>query len=89
MIVKAALEKLGLHSATIELGQVVIDETISSHQREKLKSSLQKSGLELIDDKKVQLIEKIKGVMIEMVHYDDELPKINFSSHISQKLGYD
>lgn len=89
MIVKAALEKLGLHSATIELGQVVIDETISSHQREKLKSSLQKSGLELIDDKKVQLIEKIKGVIIEMVHYDDELPKINFSSHISQKLGYD
>jgi AraC-like DNA-binding protein len=89
MIVKAALEKLGLHSATIELGQVVIDEIISSHQREKLKSSLQKSGLELIDDKKVQLIEKIKGVIIEMVHYDDELPKINFSSHISQKLGYD
>jgi AraC-like DNA-binding protein len=45
--------------------------------------------LKLLDDKKSILIEKIKNVIIEMVHYADELPKQNFSDYISEKLGYD
>jgi AraC-like DNA-binding protein len=47
------------------------------------------SGLELLDDKKAILIEKIKNVIIEMVHYTDELPKMNYSDYISEKLNHD
>jgi AraC-like DNA-binding protein len=42
-----------------------------------------------VEDKKAVLIEKIKSVVVEVVHYADELPKINFSTCISSMLGYD
>lgn len=89
MAVKTALDKLGIHHVKVELGEVEIMENISDEQRDQLKANLLKSGLELMDDQKAILIEKIKNVIIEMVHYADELPRINFSTHISEKLGHD
>jgi AraC-like DNA-binding protein len=89
MVVKAELKKLGLHFTTVDLGVVEIMENISQEQREQIKSGLLKSGLELMDDKKAILIEKIQNVIIEMVHYEDELPKVNFSDYLSEKLNYD
>jgi AraC-like DNA-binding protein len=89
MIVKDELKKLGLHYVILELGTVEVLEDITDEQRNKLKENLLKSGLELMDDKKAILIDKIKNVIIEMIHYTDELPKKNFSDHISEKLGYD
>ncbi len=49
----------------------------------------QKWGLELMDDKKSMLIEKIKNVIIESIHYSDEQLQINFSNYLSEKLNYD
>ncbi|HKR03556.1 MAG TPA: AraC family transcriptional regulator [Bacteroidia bacterium] len=89
MLVKEELKKLGLHFVTVDLGEVDIMENITSQQREQFKMALLKSGLELMDDKRAMLIEKIKNVIIEMVHYTDELPKINFSDFLSEKLDYD
>ncbi|MBU0486358.1 MAG: AraC family transcriptional regulator [Bacteroidetes bacterium] len=89
MAVKEELKKLGLHYVFVELGVVDIMEDISSEQREQLKIAFHKSGLELMDDKKAMLVEKIKNTIIEMVHYEDELPKSNFSDYLSQKLKYD
>jgi AraC-like DNA-binding protein len=89
MVVKDALNDLGLHPIMIDLGIVEITEELSESQREKLKKALLVSGLELMDDKKSMLIEKIKNVIIEMVHYSDEMPKVNYSDYISQKLGQD
>jgi len=89
MVVKAELEKLGLHYVLVDLGEVEVKENITAEQREQLKIVLLKAGLELMDDRKAVLIEKIKGVIIEMVHYSEELPKINFSNFLSEKLGYD
>jgi len=89
MMVKEELKKLGLHYATVELGVVDIMENITENQYTILKKNLQKSGLELLDDKKSILIEKIKAVIIEMVHYADELPNVNYSEYISSKLNYD
>ena len=83
MMVKEELKKLGLHYATVELGVVDIMENITENQYTILKKNLQKSGLELLDDKKSILIEKIKAVIIEMVHYADELPNVNYSEYIS------
>lgn len=89
MLVKDELEKLGLHYILVDLGTVEIMENITAGQHALLAQNLLKSGLELLDDKKSILIEKIKGVIIEMIHYSDELPAINYSDYISEKLGYD
>jgi YesN/AraC family two-component response regulator len=87
--VKEELKKLGLHFIVVDLGEVEIMEDISECQREEIKNALLRSGLELMDDKKSVLIEKIKNTVIEMVHYSDELIKINFSDYLSEKLNYD
>lgn len=89
MAVKEELRKLGLHFIVVDLGEIEIMEDISFEIREKLKTALLNSGLELMDDKRAVLIEKIKNVITEMVHYDDELPSTNYSVHISDKLHYD
>ena len=89
MMVKEELEKLGLHHINVDLGVVEILENITSKQRKRLRDNLLKSGLELLDDKKSILIERIKNVIVEMIHYSDDLPKVNYSDYISEKLGYD
>jgi AraC-like DNA-binding protein len=89
MVVKSELEKLGLHYKKLELGEVDIIGDMTPEQQEQLKSALLKSGLEMMDDKKAVLIEKIKNVIIEMVHYADEPLKTNFSDYLTEKLHYD
>ncbi|MFA9191497.1 AraC family transcriptional regulator [Flavobacterium sp. FZUC8N2.13] len=89
MVVKGELDKLNLNYFIVDLGTVDIIGDLTEEQREKLQVGLLYSGLELIDDKKAILIEKIKNVIIEMVHYTDELPKVNYSDYISEKLGID
>ncbi|MDW3196772.1 MAG: helix-turn-helix domain-containing protein [Cytophagales bacterium] len=89
LLVKEELRKLGLKYVSVELGVVEIMEDISSEQKDQLKVNLLVSGLELLEDNRSILIEKIKNVIIEMVHYSDEVPKVNYSDHISEKLGYD
>ncbi len=89
MIVKSELANLGLHPIVVELGEVEVQENMSAEQMKKLKAALLRSGLELMDDKKAILIEKIKSIIIEMVHYTDDVPKTNFSNYLSEKLDYD
>ena len=72
-----------LHYTGVELGEIEITEQLSSEQQGILKASLLKFGLELMEDKKSMLIEKIKRIVIEMVHYTDELPLLNFSVYLS------
>ena len=89
MVVKEELKKLGIHFIVVDLGEVEIMESISLEQRELLKIGLMEAGLELMDDKRALLIEKIKNAIIEMVHYTDEPLKINFSDYLSEKLKHD
>lgn len=89
MLVKEELVKLGLHYVIVDLGIVEVLEEISAEQRDSLKTNLLKSGLELLDDKKAILIDRIKNVIIEMIHYGDELPKVNYSIYIQDKLKLD
>jgi AraC-like DNA-binding protein len=89
MMVKEELLKLGLHYVIVDLGMIEILEDITDEQRHQLKKNLKKSGLELLDDTRSILIEKIKGIIVEMIHYSDELPKVNYSDYISEKMGYD
>lgn len=89
LTVKEELKKLKLHFIVVELGEVEIMENISVEQRERLKEALLISGLELMDDKKAMMIEKIKTIIIEMIHHSDEIIKIKFSDYLSEKLNHD
>lgn len=62
---------------------------ISDQEYIDLNLSLKRVGLEILEDKRSILIDKIKNVLIEMVHYNEEYPKFNYSDYISEKLGYD
>lgn len=89
MLVKAELENLGIHYNTVELGEVNIPQGITDTQRNQLNQSLKRAGLELMDDKKAMLVEKIKNVIVEMIHYADEPPQTKYSVYLSEKLKYD
>ena len=89
MLVKEELRKIDAATASIELGVVELLHEISNEQRKVLRENLLKSGLELLDDSKSILIERIKNVIIELIHYSDELPTTNYSDYISKKLNYD
>ena len=88
MAVKEELDKLKLKHTSIELGEVNLKKDITGDNREFLRKGLIKKGLELIDDKKSLLIEKTKTIIIELIHYSEENPKINYSDYISEKLDY-
>ncbi len=89
LAVKAELRKLNLHFVFVDLGEVEVMETLSVNEIEMLKAGLNASGLELMDNKRSILIERIKSVIIEMVHHSDEVIKVNFSDYLSEKLQHD
>jgi AraC-like DNA-binding protein len=89
IVVKEVLKELGLHFIVVDLGEIEIMEEISMEQRAALKIGLLESGLELMDDKKAILIERIRILITEMIHNSDELPITNYSNYISDKIGYD
>jgi len=89
MLVEEELLKLGLDYVVLNLGMVETAREITHEKRIQLKNNLLKSGLELLDDKRSILIERIKNVIVEMIHYNDEIPKMNYSGYLSEKLGYD
>lgn len=89
MVVRDELRKIGIVAIVLDLGMVEILEDITKEQHDILKINLAKFGLELLDDKRSILIDRIKSAIIEMVHYQDEVPKVNYSDYLSGKLGYD
>lgn len=89
LLVQEELTQLGIKYVVVDLGVVEIFEDVTSSQREQLKENLLKSGLELLDDKRSILIERIQNSVVEMIHYSDDLPKTNYSEYLSLKLGYD
>ena len=89
MAVKEVLKTLGLHFIIVDLGEIEIMERLSEEELSGLKKALFVVGLELMDDKKAILIEKIKNVIIDMIHNTDEMLKINYSEFIAEKLKLD
>ena len=87
MMVKSELQKLGVKYNYVELGEVELPKDLSDKKYKQLKAALHKSGLELMDDKKAMLVEKIKSIIIEMIHYSEGPPKSNFSVFLSKKLN--
>lgn len=90
-LVKDELKKLNLnyHFMVVDLGMIEILSDISPEQLLQLKETLMRSGLELLDDKRSILIEKVINVITDMIHHSDEMPNVNYSDYISEKLQYD
>lgn len=87
MLVKTELIKLDIPFLSIELGEIDMPSVLDDVKRQQLQEVLHRSGLEVMDDKKAILIQKIKTIVIELIHYSDEWPKVNFSVYLSEKLG--
>lgn len=88
MAVKSELDKLGLHHTRVELGETEIMEDLSPEKLDILNTSLKKIGLELLDDKKSIIVEKIKINILELVHFNDDQIKTNLSDYLSEKLNH-
>lgn len=90
-LVEDELKRLGLSSrqVIVDIGMVDILEDITEEQKEIFRLNLLKSGLELLDEKRSELIEKIKEVIMDMVHNQEERPKVNYSDYIAEKIGLD
>ncbi|WP_336715467.1 AraC family transcriptional regulator [Chryseobacterium mucoviscidosis] len=89
MVVQNELEKLGLDAKNIKLGEVILSKEITSLEKENLSKTLEPLGFEVIDDKKGRIIEKIKNIIIDLVHHQDSDVKINLSDVLSDKLHHD
>lgn len=89
LVVQQELDKMELDYKSIELGTVELKHPIDKSRLFQLKLNLATSGLELMDDKKSILVDRIKNVIIELIHYTNEIPDVNYSEYIAKKLKYD
>ena len=90
LAVENELKKLKLHPLKIELGEIVIKEdALNKEQLAQLSTNLQQIGFELLDDKKQKLIEQIKTLIIQSIHYNKEQPAKNYSAFIAENLHHD
>lgn len=79
--------KLPIHS--IELGKVITSKTVNTTEKNILKDKLLALGFELLDDKHTQLINHIKSIIVQDIHYKTEVSRLNFSKRLSENLHYD
>ncbi|MBN1339052.1 MAG: helix-turn-helix transcriptional regulator [Bacteroidales bacterium] len=89
MVVKDELQKLGVNYVYVKIGEASTVENMLPEQLKQLDKGLRKSGLELMDDKKSILVERINNAIIELVHYSEEQIRENLSDFLSSKLNYD
>lgn len=89
MVVKSEFEKLGLPTISVELGEVELQNTITEHQKKDLLNHLHTLGFDLIDDKKSKTIEKIKTLIIDLVHHKNNELKTNLSDYLAKNLNQD
>jgi AraC-like DNA-binding protein len=87
LVVKSELKKMGLHYTQVDFCEADIDGNISPLQMQQLNVALKRSGLELINDNKSLLCEKIKNLIIETIRYSEDEPKLNLSDYLSEKLS--
>jgi AraC-like DNA-binding protein len=88
LVVMAALDNMGLQYGPVELGKVTIAEDLTQEQIDQLAATLMKSGLELLDSKNAILVEKIKNIIVQLIHYSEEIPNLNFSHYLSENLNF-
>ncbi|WP_410880688.1 AraC family transcriptional regulator [Myroides sp. DW712] len=89
LMVQKEIEKLAVTAKSIQLGEVELERALTTAERDALRQALETLGFELIDDKKGQLIEKIKTSIVKLVHYQDNDLKVNLSDFLGKELEQD
>lgn len=89
MIVKIEMEQLGFHCRSIEMGKIDIVEVLTGEDLQQIRDALSKWGLEVVDNKKHVIIDKIKGLISEMINQPETHAKGNFSYYLSSNLNLD
>ena len=89
MVVTEALKRMGFTPLSVELGTAILQEPINAEERATIKPVLEAYGFELIDDKRMRIIEQIKVAVIELVHYNDNSSKTNLSDYLTDKCHHD
>ncbi len=89
MVVRNELEKLGYKTVSVELGEVILEKDLSPEDKEKLDLNLRLLGFSIIDDRKSRIIEKIKNLIIELVHQNQNQIKVNLSHYLTSNLNLD
>lgn len=83
--VEQILHSVKARPVKIQLGEVLLQETLSATQLESVAAQLKQLGFELLDDARKQLIEKIKAIIIDHIHYTED-EKFIFSEVLSKEL---
>lgn len=89
MVVKAELEKLGLTPTHIALGEITFSTEITAEQKNKINEAIEPLGFSVIDNRKSALIEKIKNLIIELVHAKSVELNTSLSTYLSHALHHD
>ena len=89
IVVRDEFAKIALFPTRVELGEVELEENLSLQQLDQIRTALKNAGFELLDDRKDILIQKIKNIIINLVHYPKERLTTRLSKYLSQKLNYD
>lgn len=89
MAVESVLQKLNINYQSIELGWVQLDENISAKQQQSLNKELQYYHLELMDNSRNIMVERIKTAIIELLHADYIQTNLKLSVFLRERLGYD
>jgi AraC-like DNA-binding protein len=87
-ILQEQLEKLDLSYALVAFGEVEIKETIGNETLKQLSSNLNEYGIEIVENSKSILIQKIKDAIVEMIYMDEKLPTSKISAYLADKIGY-
>ncbi len=89
-VIRDEFAKIDLDIQEIELGKVVVAEDLVSDKIEEIRKLLDNNGFELIDDRKSKLIDRIKTIIIEKIHYSETgFESVKTSEYLSRELGHD
>ncbi|UUC44307.1 helix-turn-helix domain-containing protein [Flavobacterium cerinum] len=89
LAVTQILDKIELPYQQVTMGEVTLDESVPENKLQRFSEELEAIGFEIIDDKRKQLIEKVKNTIINFIHYDQEKTKLTLSEFLSDKVQYD
>lgn len=88
MVVETALDELKIPYDSLELGEIESIYELSEEKLKQLDLYLRPFGLEVKENNKKQLAEKIKAAIIDLVHNSDEQMKVTLSDYLSQRLNH-
>lgn len=84
-IIQEQLEKLNIQYAYIGFAEIEVDDAVSGSGLNEINASLCDYGIEIVENQKSILVQRIKDTITEMVYMEDKLTSSN-SAYISDKL---